>query len=111
MTSPYRLDTLYSERYCKEDLYRLMRSIATDPSAKAIIIPLNIEGTQCCMMLDSENRRETLVSTGWSNQILVRPAFHWRISCSMFKIKCFERTEVPPTRQPSDLYAVARRAL
>jgi hypothetical protein len=29
----------------------------------------------------------------------------------MFKIKFFESAEVPPTRQPSDLYAVARRAL
>lgn len=105
MPSPSQCQTLYSEQFAKEDLYRFMRSQA---GARGVIIPLNHEGTQACLMLDSPHRRENLVETGRSNQILVRAAFHWRALCTLFNIPYEEAIEVPPTWLPAHVYAVAR---
>lgn len=105
MPSPSQCDSLYSEQFAKDDLYRFMRS---QSGAKGVIVPLNLEGTQACLMLDSPHRRESLVETGRSNQILVRAAFHWRALCTLFNIEYQEAVEVPPTWLPAHVYTVAR---
>jgi len=107
VTTPYVLDTLYNERYSKSDLYRFLKSQAEN-RARGVIIPLNETGSKACMMLDSPTRREQLVSTGWSNQFLVMPAFHWRLMATKFKLDIIESDEIPPSLQPAHLYQVAR---
>ncbi|AVX93140.1 hypothetical protein C1X35_25925 [Pseudomonas sp. FW306-1C-G01A] len=109
MNTPYQLESLYSERYVKSDLYRFLQSQSAN-NARGVIIPLNERGTRACLMLDSPTRRETLVSTGWSNQFLVIPAFHWRLITKKFNLTVIESDEFPATLQPAQLYQVARNA-
>lgn len=108
MASPSHCQSMYSHTFSKDDLYRFLRSQA---GARGLIIPLNHDGTQACLMLDSPHRRESLVETGMSNQILIRAAFHWRALCTMFDISYQEAIDVPPSRLPAHVYAVARRYL
>jgi hypothetical protein len=110
MDTPYRIETLYSERYHKSDLYRFMRSQALSEGL-GVIVPLNQSGSRACMMIDSPTRRGTMVSTGWSNQFLVIPAFHWRLIAMKNQLSIIEADEIPPSLEPSHLYHVARRAL
>jgi hypothetical protein len=110
MDTPYKIETLYSERYSKQDLYRFMRS-QSESGAIGVIVPLNASGSRSCMMLDAPTRRGTMVSTGWSNQFLVIPAFHWRLICSLFKLPIIESDQIPATLEPAQVYHVARRTL
>ena len=109
MNTPYSLDTLYSGDYSKKDLHRLLKDQGS-VQARGVIIRLNERGTESCLMLDSYSRRETLVGTCRSNQFLMIPAFHWRILANQYGIDVIESNEIPASRKPADLYAVARSA-